>query len=471
MSTTQEHTFPTLYTLSSTGAKRYWKAKAILESDGQAYTVRNYGQVGGKDVEIKKVVPVTKSKSTVFEQAIFDAESLWTDQKEKKGYVEDINALSSTKSQLTGAAVKSSAQPKLQIKLKSDGGNGKLKIPLKVNQKTTTSSVDDSKYEKYASFKFLPMLANKFVEKKHNIKYPARGQRKLDGVRCTVRRVPGNKFMLRSRNDKEYPYFHEIRDALEKLDLPPAVFLDGELYSTHKDVPFKTLNGYCNRRKIGSKTGYDKIPKEHLESIHYYIFDCYFPDEPDMGFDDRFDYLERLLTNSQSKYLKLVRCEDIKSEEDVKPMHDKYVNEEGFEGVMIRNTAGPYKLKNRSNDLLKYKEFEDSEYRIAGAIHGTGKEAGCIIWILRLTGDSSDDPDIVLDQDDPDFDLTAYNKYIEDKFTCRPRGSYEEREQDWADYVCNPEKYIDQMYTVRYQEKYDNGKPRFPAGIAIRWDL
>ena len=93
------------------------------------------------------------------------------------------------------------------------------------------------------------------------------------------------------------------------------------------------------------------------------------------------------------------------------------------------------------------------------------------LHVKLLTGDSSDDSEVILDKDDPKFNLTAYNKFMDNKFTCRPRGSYEERHKDWLDYVSHSNNYIDKMYTVRYQEKYNNGKPRFPAGISIRWDL
>ena len=114
---------------------------------------------------------------------------------------------------------------------------------------------------------------------------------------------------------------------------------------------------------------------------------------------------------------------------------------------MIRNIQSPYKLKDRSNDLLKYKNFKDTEFIIVGAkCPSNGKEEGCIIWVLRS----------------PESEIT---------FTCRPRDTYEARKADWIEYNKNPQKFIGRQYTVRFQETYDNGVPRFPAGIAIRYDL
>jgi hypothetical protein len=231
------------------------------------------------------------------------------------------------------------------------------------------------------------------------------------------------------------------------------VFLDGEFYSLK--IPFKTLNGYCNRKtwESKSKTCYTKIPKDHLESIHYYIFDCYFADQPNKPYAERLAYIKELFKTQTSPYLKFVEAEIANQESEIQGFHDKYVAE-GHEGLMIRNQASAYKLKDRSNDLLKYKEFNDEEYEIVGAeCPDNGKEGpdvanglpGCIIWKLKLN----------------DSDLT---------FTCRPRDTHESRRHDMMTYLADFTIFVGQKYTVRYQEKYDNGIPRFPVGVAIRYE-
>jgi DNA ligase-1 len=249
--------------------------------------------------------------------------------------------------------------------------------------------------------------------------------------------------VLRTRNDAEAPFFHEVKNALLQLKMDPDILLDGEFYS--KKIPFKTLNGYCNRKK---QEAYKTIPPEHLASIEYYIFDCYFIKEPQKPFGERYAYLQRLLvgSNGPTPYLKLVPCMEIKNESDIKPLHAQFVTE-GYEGIMIRNIQSPYKLKDRSNDLLKYKDFSDAEFEISGATTPlNGKEEGCIIWVLKV----------------PNSDLT---------FTCRPRDTYESRKADWITYQQNPCQFNGKPYTVRYQETYDNGVPRFPTGIGMRYDI
>ena len=298
--------------------------------------------------------------------------------------------------------------------------------------------------EMLVNFKFLPMLANKFLECKRRVIYPCYVQPKLDGIRYTARRLSSGQVILKTRSDTACPFFDHIKNSLQALPIPPNMLLDGEFYSL--TVPFRTLNGYCNRKKLEGKTGFGSIPKEELESVHYYLFDCYFIDQPQMPFAERYKALQDLLSHNRQPYLNLVPAYVVNKEEEIEGYHQRFV-EEGFEGVIIRNAQSPYKLKDRSNDLLKYKHFFDEEFEIVGAnAPSNGKEEGCIIWELKV----------------PNSDL---------RFTCRPRAPYDARQSDWIEYCQDPSQMIGQKYTVRFQEKYENGVPRFPTGVAIRHDL
>ena len=50
------------------------------------------------------------------------------------------------------------------------------------------------------------------------------------------------------------------------------------------------------------------------------------------------------------------------------------------------------------------------------------------------------------------------------RFTCRPRGTHEERKV----WFKNGAAYVGKKLTVRFQELSDGGVPRFPVGIAFR---
>jgi DNA ligase-1 len=299
------------------------------------------------------------------------------------------------------------------------------------------------------------MLANKYLDRKGYVKYPAMVQPKLDGVRFTARKVSSNEVTINTRSNTELLYFDEIRNSIAQLDIDNNVVLDGEFYSKNKMIPFKTLNGYCNRKKLDGKTGYNKIPREHIESIQYYIFDCYFIDQPNKPFKDRYSYIEKLLSSNKNHYVKIVPAIPIDKEEEIELYFNQYISE-GYEGLMIRNIDSPYQLNLRSNDLLKYKgNFDEEEFPIVGAkCSKNGKEEGCIIWKLGLRENQI--------KDEKDLDVT---------FSCRPSDPLESRRSDWIEYQKNPEKFHGLLYTVTFQEKYDNGIPRFPSGKAIRYDL
>jgi len=430
--------WPILYTLTGTQMIRYWKIKVMIEDD-IVYIYREYGKQGGKPIINKKLIIETKSKPTVYEQAIFEAEKDWKEMTEKKGYIPDVELLINTSAQLTQFTpqnLQSHDDSQLPIK--------KIKISLKpVIHSNVQINPEQSPYQPL-SFKFLPMLANKWIERKKYVKYPCMTQPKLDGVRYTARKLSENTVILKTRSDAECPFFDEIKNAICHLNLDPNVLLDGEFYS--KRLPFRTLNGYCNRKKIDGKTGYNTIPKMDLESIEYNIFDCYFINHPEKTFNERYQYLIELLLSNNNNYLQLVPVVQIDNESEIQTWHDKFVSD-GYEGIIIRNINSPYKLKDRSNNLLKYKNFQDAEFEIVGAkAPTTAKEKGCIIWELRL----------------PESDET---------FTCRPRDTYTSRKADWIAYQTNPSQFIGHMYTVRFQETYENGIPRFPSGIAIRDDL
>jgi len=401
--------FPKLFSTSSTGAQRYWIIKVIKNKDDTATIIREYGQINGKAQFAETLITEGKSKQNAYEQAIFNANSLWKDQIDKKGYHEEKQILISLK--------------------KKSNDHEELKI-------------DD--------IKMLPMLAKQYEDQKNHVVFPCYVQPKLDGIRYTARNLT-SEIEFRTRNDKIKPFFDHVRNDISKLKLPSDIILDGEFYSFNPNVPFKNLNGYCNMTKFDK---YSAIPDDLILSVHYYIFDCYFINNPLMPYEDRYNYLENLLSDdnlqtNNLKYLHLVKCEEIKSHKEINEWHDKYVAE-GYEGIMIRNKAGKYILKNRSSDLLKLKNFYDEEYEIVSAnAPVTGKDKGAIIFTLKTTEGNT--------------------------FTCRPRGTIDDRIADFKDYLKHPKNYIGKLYTVRFQEKYTEGSseniPRFPVGIAIRVDV
>jgi DNA ligase-1 len=153
-----------------------------------------------------------------------------------------------------------------------------------------------------------------------------------------------------------------------------------------------------------------------------------------MTFEQRWEYVKDSIYNPHYEYVKTTL---VKSKKDLPLMHQKHV-EEGHEGTMIRDRFSVYEVGQRSNYLLKHKDFQTEEYEITGAKTGHGRDADAVVWVCK-TQDGQ-------------------------QFTVRPEGTIVQREEDYR----NHEKYIGKMLTVRFQNLTAIGVPRFPVGVVIR---
>ncbi len=372
--------FPTLYGEASTGKEKVWKIK-VEDRDEIGVIITRHGYVDGKQQENEKFVETGKNigkrnETTAVEQAISDARAAWQKKKDA-GYVE----------RGTGATAAGA------------GAGSKAKVSV--------ASVPG------------PMLAHDYNKRGNSIKFPCYVQRKYDGTRCVAIPTKG----LYSRNKKKYPHLEHILEDIKHL--PDSLVLDGELYST--ELTFQEIVGLVKRET--QKPG----DAEKQKKIRLHVYDI-ISDKP---YEDRYARLKALFSTGSFKYLEFAPTEICESEKKMKEMHAAYVAE-GYEGIMLRNKKGGYKVGQRSAELQKYKEFEDAEFTIVDFKEGDGLEKGCVIWICR-TEDGQE-------------------------FACRPRGTREERMELFE----NADDYIGKGLSVRYQELTDDGVPRFPVGIGIR---
>lgn len=262
------------------------------------------------------------------------------------------------------------------------------------------------------------MLAHDFNKKDNHIKFPCFVQRKFDGTRCVS--IP--QVGLFSRNKKKYPHLDHITQEINML--PADIILDGELYS--ESISFQEIVGIVKRQSLSK----DDIQKQmHIKLFVYDIIN-------DQPYHKRYQSLIELFKKYKFKNLVLVHSDTCASKEEMMEKHALYV-EQGYEGIMLRNKNGLYK-GTRTNDLQKYKQFMDDEYKVIGYEEGNGLEKGAVIWVCE-------------------------NKY-KVPFRVRPRGTREMRQEQFV----NGENYIGKMLTVRFQELTNDGLPRFPVGIAFR---
>jgi ATP-dependent DNA ligase len=263
-----------------------------------------------------------------------------------------------------------------------------------------------------------PMLAHDYNKRGKSIKFPCFVQRKFDGTRCVA--MPGKG--LYSRNKKRYPHMDHIIAEINKL--PPNIILDGELYSD--TLTFQEIVGLVKRETL------KKGDEEKQLQVKLHVYDII----NDMPYQLRYANLQMLFKKYRFKYLELVKTEECASEDKMKELHAHYVAD-GYEGLMLRNKDGLYKNA-RSVDLQKFKCFEDSEFQIVGFKEGEGQEEGCVIWVCKTDEGKT--------------------------FSCRPRGSREERQE----LFMNGRDYVGKMLTIRFQELTTDKIPRFPVAVDIR---
>jgi ATP-dependent DNA ligase len=316
-------------------------------------------------------------------------------------------------------------------------------------------NVDLNKCEKTV---ILPMLAHDFKKHKNKVIYPCMVQSKLDGMRMIYNTTTGT---VSTRQGKEYNIVKESGKLYQELQkLPKGLILDGELY-TNK-LNFEVL-GVLRKTK--------KLTKEelvNLQKIEYHIYDII---DTKLTFEERNKIIQKLGLSrpydetTKPLYEKLVYVDtyQVNNEEEIKEYHTKFL-EGGFEGTMVRNKNSLYKTKQRSSDLLKYKDFEDDEFKIIDYTiekDTSGTDSNLVVWVVAvpiqivLDGHTSElkEDEIEMENGRPTFI----------KVKVRPSGNKDERKELYKKCVENFEQFKGRKLWTKYFEKTRDGSLRFPS--------
>jgi DNA ligase 1 len=261
-----------------------------------------------------------------------------------------------------------------------------------------------------------PMLAHEAKKHIKKVKFPCYVQPKLDGVRCLAivgqsdESLDTKSVELLSRSGKAYNVPH-IQKAL--LNLPIGIY-DGEIYTDK--LSFQDLVSAV------------KATKETSKLLEYHIYDIVNNKSFKERSADLYDYL-----GAGTNCLKYVETLSVHKENEIKELHDVWVSQ-GYEGLMIRQTEGLYE-HSRSYNLLKYKEFDDAEFKLLSWEKGEREE-----------------------------DLIAVCEMPNGKqFKAKMMGTKEQK--------LELENYLIKDYsllTVKFFGLTDDGIPRFPIGKAIK---
>ncbi len=271
-----------------------------------------------------------------------------------------------------------------------------------------------------------PMLAHKFDKSRVDWSQPVYIQAKLDGVRCLF-----TKDGAYSRTGKQFKNLAHIELALISFfKQNPDVILDGELYNHKLKNDFEKIISLVRKQK---PTADDRLDAQRLVQFHVYdYFDG-------VKYDSYKTRMQQLVTSDiYDAQIKYVPAKLVDSYNYARDIHAEFLDQ-GYEGSIIR-LDGLYK-HGRSYDLMKFKDFSDTEATIIGYETGKGKRTGTIGKFLM--------------QDDEG-----------NKFGCPPGKGYNYK--DLANILDNIGDYIGKRATFTYFQRTQAGSYRHPLFKCIR---
>lgn len=361
----QVKSFPSLYAKSSTGKVKFWQVSAE-EVEGQGRIIVRHGYVGQKEDKIQtsiKKVEAGKNlgrsnETTPFEQACSEAQSAWNKKRDKL-YVEDPAGTATAR---------------------------------------------------------LPMLAQDYADRAHDIVWPAYVQPKLEGCRALAYKSAPGVITFYTRGGKTFNVLQHLVAHLDRV-MDVGAWLDGEIFV--RGHTFQEISSAI--KKQGPLTA----------SLQYWVYDCIVEGA---SYKERLAILSRCLGTDGP--VRRLETHIVASEAEMKALHNQFVLA-GYEGTIIRNEAGLYKCDFRSADLQKYKDWKTQEFVIVGGHEGRGKDEGTIIWeCITEKGNT---------------------------FTVRPKGPVAQRKY-WFEHRA---EFFGKKLTVEFQRFTDEGKPYLPRGIDL----
>ena len=292
---------------------------------------------------------------------------------------------------------------------------------------------------------FKPLLAEKADLDK--VRFPVIASPKIDGIRAMTGVLP---VAICSRNIKAIPNRHV--QALMR-DLP--AFLDGELLT------------YTNGERDDFNTVQSKVMSAEGEpDARFHVFDSF--RDPTAPFSDRLMEANSMVLSDgcPAGVVEAVPQIIVFDVADLMEFERRCVDDEGWEGVMIRDPAGPYKFGRstaREGILLKCKRFQDAEATITGTVermhNGNEAERDVFGRTKRSSAKAGLVPTGTLGAIQATYDGVAFEigTGLDDAT----------RADLWARRDALP----GQLVTFKFQGVGSKGAPRFPVFVGIRRDL
>lgn len=318
-----------------------------------------------------------------------------------------------------------------------------------------------------------PMLAQDASKKPHLIEYPCHVSAKLDGLRCLVTFDADGEPVFNSRGNKTYPIQGKIVDQIKKLREESGFdMFDGEVYlhglSLQKIVSLakkwrskEDIDAEIDKEYLAEFKKWQKSPEAYVkpepnvnkysgytsDDLEFHIFDIpskgkvwdsdngykgvwYYSDHP-CRYADLMDS-DRMVYKLNLGKIKIVHGSLMENEDQVKDTIGICM-QRGYEGAIIRNFKGLYEFGQRSNDLLKWKIFQDTEAKVV---------------------------DVEIDKNGEGVLHCVLQNGV--KFKCKMKGTHAERLYD------QQLKLVGEFINVTYQTLTEDGVPQFPVAKSVR---
>ena len=273
---------------------------------------------------------------------------------------------------------------------------------------------------------FEPVLANKFkqsiLDKTNEDWYISR---KLDGVRCLILiNIQNKSVKCFSRTGKQFTTLGVIEKILlENInEFKVSSVLDGEVIIENDGQ--ESFKGLMEQIKKKNYT----IPNPEYRAFDILTTEEFFGKVKSKIFFERYEELVKIFKGGRIKNIRALKQHKFTKEkfEKLKLQASK----KNWEGLMIRRNV-PYKPK-RSNDLLKYKEFLDEEFKVIGVEMGK----------MRVIIDGLEEEEEMLSS----VIINFKNVNVGSGFSLKERRKF----------YKNPELIIGKIITVKYFEKIYN---------------
>jgi hypothetical protein len=316
--------FPILYVWDRDKV-REWRISVHGTANNARYRIVHGFSNGLPDEKWTEVVGKNIGKSnatTSYEQAMRDAQALY-DKKLKEGYLPDEDFNFETPTERVYGEVNI---PKAMLLYKANA----------------------------------PGFIGTGKEKLHAVRFPCYVQEKVDGnfAAATAEHglvTRGGELTLTPKGQSLAEIFPIINKVVKELivkfekEFGERVVLNGELYYPGSNL--QDITSAC--KKEGSLS----------PLIEYYVFDIYFPNNPDMKQAERYRYYDILAQSiGFGDWYKIQHIPYFRMESwDEIFAYESEVIERGGEGLVIRNINGRYTPGKRSKDVLKLVRFDQTE--------------------------------------------------------------------------------------------------------------